>query len=174
MGKTLYLLRHAKSSWEDPSLADRDRPLAARGRRACAVIAEHLASRRIAPALVLCSPSKRTRETLAGVSAGFGSEPEVRLDEDLYPASAQDLLDRLRRVDAAVDSVMAIGHQPAIGELASSLALDRAAVERLRDKFPTAALATLAFEGSWAELAPGRAQLVAFVTPRELEGSRKS
>ena len=171
MGKTLYLLRHAKSSWDDPTLADHDRPLASRGRRASRVIAEHLRRQRITPTLVLCSSSTRTCETLERISAGLGEEIEVQIEEGLYTASASDLLERLRKVDARVDSVMLIGHNPALWELALSLAGAGRDLKRLTKKFPTAALATLAFQGSWRELASGAAELVAFVTPRELEAS---
>jgi phosphohistidine phosphatase len=170
MGKTLYLLRHAKSGWKDPALADHDRPLASRGRRASRVIADHLRRQRITPTLVLCSSSTRTRETLERVSPGLGDEIEVQIEDGLYSASASDLLARLHEVDARVDSVMLIGHDPAIQELALSLAGSGTDLERLREKFPTAALATLVFQGSWGELTPGSAELVAFVKPSELEG----
>lgn len=172
MGKTLYLLRHAKSSWDDPTLADHDRPLASRGRRASKVIADHLQTERITPTLVLCSSSTRTRETLELISAGLGDEVEVQVERCLYAASANDLLYRLRKVNARVGSVMLIGHCPAIQELALNLAGGGVHLERLRTKFPTAALATLAFHGSWGQLTQGSAELVAFVTPRELEDSR--
>jgi phosphohistidine phosphatase len=169
MGKRLFLLRHAKSSWDDPTLADHDRPLASRGRRASRAISDHLRRERIAPTLVLCSSSTRTRETLERIAVGFDDEVDVRIEPGLYMASARDLLERLREVGGDVESVMVIGHQPAIQELALSLARGGAQVERLRGKFPTAALATLAFRGSWGGLAPGVAELVAFVKPRELE-----
>jgi phosphohistidine phosphatase len=171
MDKTLYLLRHAKSSWENPTLADRDRPLASRGRRASRVIADHLRSQRITPALVLCSSSARTRETLERVSAGLSDEIAVRIEAGLYTASADDLLDRLHEIDTGVDSVMLIGHNPALQELALSLAGNGADLKRLTEKFPTASLATLAFGGGWRELTIGAVELVAFVTPRELVGS---
>ncbi len=115
MSSTLHLLRHAKSSWENPTLADHDRPLASRGHRASRVIADHLRRQRITPALVLCSSSARTRETLERISASLGDEIEVRIEEDLYTASASDLLDRLRDVDAGADSVMLIGTTPLSG-----------------------------------------------------------
>ena len=174
MGKTLYLLRHAKSSWEDPTLPDHDRPLAPRGRRAATLIAEHLRRQRSTPRLVLCSSSERTRETLKRISAGLRGGVEVRIEERLYTASVRDLLQRLHEVDARVASVMLIGHYPALQELALSLARTGVDLRRLRDKFPTAGLATLAFRGAWDELAPGAAELIAFVTPRELEASRAS
>ena len=96
--------------------------LAPRGRRASRAIADHLGRQRIKPALVLCSSSARTRETLEQVGPVFDDEIEVCIDEGLYAASATDLLERLQEVDPHVDSVMLIGHQPAIRELALMLA----------------------------------------------------
>jgi len=170
----LYLLRHAKSSWEAPTFADHDRPLAPRGRRASTLIAEYLRKQRRAPRLVLCSSSERTRETLKRISAGLRGGVEVRIEERLYTASASGLLQRLHEVDGRVDSVMLIGHCPALQELALSLAGGGVDLGRLEQKFPTAGLATLAFRGGWDELAPGAAELIAFVTPKELEASRSS
>jgi phosphohistidine phosphatase len=162
--KRLFLLRHAKSSWNDEGLADRDRPLAGRGRRAAKVMARHLQEEKISPALVLCSPARRTRETLEGVSPSG----EVRIEDELYGASGTELLERLRDVPDEVESVMLIGHNPAIEELALGLASGGARLEDMERKFPTAALATLTAPDSWKELAPGSAELVAFVTPKEL------
>lgn len=169
MAKTLLLLRHAKSSWDDPGLADHDRPLAPRGRRASALIAGYLRKRSISPARVLCSSSSRTRETLERISGGFCGEVEVEIEEGLYEASAGDLLARLRKVDDGVESLMVIGHAPAIPQLARRLAGRGAGVERLQGKFPTGALAALSFEGDWEDLARGAAELVDFVKPRELQ-----
>jgi phosphohistidine phosphatase len=164
--KRLYLLRHAKSSWDDPRLDDHDRPLAPRGRRASAVIAEHLRQERIAPALVLCSSARRTRETLERLMPL--DRAEVRIEGELYGASPKDLLQRLREVPDEVDSVMLIGHQPAIQELALQLAAEGSELERLKAKFPTAALATLDFPGEWSGLGRGSAELVAYVKPKQL------
>ena len=172
MSRTLYLLRHAKSSWDDPSLRDHDRPLAARGRRASKAIAEHLRRERITPALVLCSSTTRTRQTLQRVAAGFAVEPRIAIEEGLYAASAGDLLARLHELECDVESVMLVGHDPAIHELAVSLARGGARLDQLREKFPTGALATLTFRGCWSELGPEAALLAAFVKPRELGGSR--
>ena len=80
----LYLLRHAKSSWDEPGLSDRDRPLAPRGERASKSMAKYLRDEGIVPALVLCSPSKRTRETLERLASGDGIE--VRIEDELYAA----------------------------------------------------------------------------------------
>jgi phosphohistidine phosphatase len=166
--KHIFLLRHAKSSWDDPDLADHDRPLADRGRRASEAMAKHLRESRISPALVLCSPSARTRETLERISPGWDQEPKVSVEDGLYGASEGELLARLRELPEDVESVMLIGHQPAIQELTLELAGKGAEVERAARKFPTAALATLEFAGPWPQLAPDRAELVGFVRPKDL------
>jgi phosphohistidine phosphatase len=162
--KRLFLLRHAKSSWDDADLADRDRPLAPRGRRAVKVMAGHIRDEKISPSLVLCSPARRTRETLEGVAPGG----EVQIDDELYGASEGELLERLQRVPDEIDSVMLIGHNPAIQELALDLAAGGERRGDVENKFPTGALATLTVPDDWQELRPGSAELVAFVTPKEL------
>lgn len=165
--RTLHLLRHAKSSWDDPSLADADRPLAPRGQRAATRIARHLRERWDAPDLVVCSPALRTRQTLKLVAAGFDGDPEIAIDERLYGTGSAELLARLREVAPAVATVMLIGHQPAIGELALSLAGTGPGLEQLGGKFPTAALATFAVP-AWPELGPGSGRLLEMVRPKQL------
>jgi phosphohistidine phosphatase len=162
--KRLFLLRHAKSSWEDEDLPDHDRPLAPRGRKAAKRIAKHLRSEGIAPALVLCSSSRRTRETLDRI----GLDGDVRIERDLYGASASQLLERLRRVPDSTDSVMLIGHNPAVQELALELAGGGERLPDVERKFPTCALATLTLPDSWDDLRAGSAELVAFVRPKDL------
>ena len=166
--KRLYLLRHAKSSWDDPTLADDERPLAPRGRRAAKVMAKHLGREGIAPALVLCSPSTRTRQTLTRIAPGLGKNAEVQIEPRLYAASAPVLLAVLHEVPDEVESVMLIGHNPGIQDLALSLASSGSERTRVRSKFPTAALATLELKATWRELEPGSAELVSFVKPKEL------
>jgi phosphohistidine phosphatase len=147
--KQLYLLRHAKSSWKDTSLPDHDRPLAGRGRRAAKAIARHLREQRIEPELVLCSTARRARETLERLEPALGT-PSVQVEGDLYAASAPQLLERLRNVPDKVESVMLIGHNPGLQELALDLARASPAVRDVATKYPTAALATLAFPAwSW-------------------------
>ena len=166
--KRLFLLRHAKSSWDDPGLADHDRPLAPRGERAAKVIARYLREERIAPDLVLCSSSRRTRETLDRIAPALGNEVRVEIERELYAASADRLLERLRAVDDDVESVMLIGHNPGIEQLALSLAGDGEKLADVRRKYPTAALATLEFDGRWSALEPGTARLADFVKPKQL------
>ena len=95
---------------------------------------------------------------------------KARIERELYGASCEDLLQRLREVPDEVESVMLIGHQPAIQELALHLAAEGSELERLRAKFPTAALATLTFAGGWSELGHQDAELVAYVRPKQLKG----
>lgn len=167
--KRLYLLRHAKSSWKDTSLPDHDRPLAGRGRRAAKAIARHMRAHGVEPELVLCSTARRARETLDRIEPALGS-PAVRVESDLYAASAPALLERLRGIPDTVESVMVIGHNPGLQQLALELARPASAASELAAKYPTGALATLAFDASsWQELGRDTAELVELVRPRDLE-----
>jgi phosphohistidine phosphatase len=169
--RRLWLLRHAKSSWDDTALADHDRPLSARGEKAARRIGRHLAATGAAPALVLCSSARRTVQTLTGIGAGLATNCTTSIENDLYAASGDELLRRLRDVAADVPSAMLIAHNPGIQDLALLLAdahhphLRR----QMEAKFPTAALATFLFDGRWSRLAAGRATLDEFVVPRDLE-----
>jgi phosphohistidine phosphatase len=167
--KHLYLLRHAKSSWKDTSLPDYDRPLAGRGRRATKAIARHLREQGIKPELVLCSTARRARETLEGIEPALGAAA-LCLEDELYAAGAPALLERLRRVPDAVESVMLIGHNPGLHELALGLARPSPTASDLAVKYPTGALAILAFSAStWHQLEYDTAELVDLVRPRDLE-----
>jgi phosphohistidine phosphatase len=163
--KRVYLLRHAKSSWKHHELADHDRPLAGRGKRAAKAMAKHMRAQELDPELVLCSSARRARQTLECIEPALERAP-VRVEGELYGASASELLTRLRRLPDSVGSVLVIGHNPAIQELALELA---GRAPELADKFPTAALATLTFDGStWVELGPDATELVELTRPREL------
>ena len=166
--KLLYLLRHAKSDWDDPALADRDRPLAPRGRKAASALAGHIERSGISPALVLCSPARRTMDTLRLISGSFRDPVEILVEEELYGAGMGELLRRLRKVDETTPSVMLIGHNPAIHELAVALARSVDDLEQLKRKFPTGAMATLAVPGAWTDLGADPADLLEFALPREL------
>jgi phosphohistidine phosphatase len=155
--RVLYLLRHAKSSWDDPELADHDRPLSGRGRRNAAVLADQLRREGISPELVLCSSARRTTETVEAA----GVEGAISVEDGLYGASATELLERLRAVPDEISSVMLVGHNPGLEDLAAELA-GPDAPERL----PTAALVTLELEGGWCELDEAHCRLVGTVVPR--------
>jgi phosphohistidine phosphatase len=166
---TLYLLRHAKSSWLDPTLTDEQRPLAARGRRDAKRVARHLADLGAAPELVLCSAAQRTRETLELVRPALGTTPSVIVDAELYGATADELLEHVRAVPDRVASVLMIAHNPGLHDLAVRLASAGPDLPRLEAKFPTAALATLALpKVGWSRLSHANAVLDAFVVPKQL------
>jgi phosphohistidine phosphatase len=170
--KTLYLLRHAKSDWADAGLPDHDRPLARRGEQAAKRIATYIEHTGIRPELVLCSSARRARDTLEAMTTVLGQETAVRVEDELYGAGAPELLGRLWRVGADTQSVMMVGHNPGLHDLAAELAGDGdgEALAQLQVKFPTGALATLTFAGpDWRELAPAGAHLAGMVVPRQLQ-----
>lgn len=168
--KTLWLLRHAKASAGGAGLADRDRPLTARGRAAAERIGHHLAERGARPDLVLCSPSLRTRETFELVEKALGTALSAEFDDELYLASERDLQARIQQVSDDAASVLLIGHNPGVAELALRLAVrgDSDALAGLHRKFPTGALAELRIHSQrWRQFARG-CELVAFVTPKQI------
>jgi phosphohistidine phosphatase len=165
--RNLHLLRHAKSDWDDPSMADIDRPLASRGRKAARAIGRHLKKSSIKPELILCSPARRARQTLELMVEAYEAMPKIKFEAWLYAASLNSLLVNMRKLPPETASVMVIGHNPGLEELATTLAATGADLDRLRDKFPTGALASLRVP-EWGSLAPGCAELAAFVVPRDL------
>jgi phosphohistidine phosphatase len=170
MSRHLYVLRHAKSSWDDPGLDDHERPLAPRGLRSVRMLADHLERQAIHPTLVLCSTARRTRETLEAISPSG----DRLIEPELYGATGPDLLDRLRQVPDDAESVMVIGHNPAMQTLVLRLAdpaQDGALLPVVQRRFPTGALATLTFECGWSKLAPACARLTDFTKPRSLASS---
>jgi phosphohistidine phosphatase len=168
--KRVYLLRHAKSSWKDDSLPDRDRPLAGRGRRAAKAMARHLETEGIRPDLLLCSSARRTRETLELVKGAWGDGVETKVDEALYGASESELLVHLKALPEEVGSVMLIGHNPGLEDLALALASDGAGLARMSEKYPTAALATIDLPANrWGTVRRRSGELVGFVRPKDLE-----
>lgn len=169
--KTLCLMRHAKSGWDLPMVADHDRPLARRGVEAAPRVGRHLKERGIRPDLVLCSTAKRATETLRLVLAELGTRPPVETERGLYLCGAAALLDRLRKVPDSVKTLLAVGHNPDMHELAIALAGagDAGTRRELRAKFPTGGCAVLAFDvGHWRDVASGNGHLIEFVRPREL------
>ena len=168
---TLSLLRHAKAGSDIPGLRDIDRPLAPRGRRAAPLMGRFIAEHHLEPDLILCSASKRTRQTLDLVVSELSGRPEVILDEDLYIAEPERILEVLRAKADTTKRVMVIGHNPGLQELA--LLLEGAGrssdVAAIRGKFPTAGLVVLNFSAkSWTEATPGTGILRLYMTPRRL------
>lgn len=163
--KRVWLLRHVKSSWDEPGLADHDRPLAPRGRKAAKRIGRWAAANGVRPDLVLCSTALRAQATLDLVSADIGA-PEAKIEAGLYHGSGDDLLERLCALPSDVTDVLVIGHNPALHELACTLAPPGP------EAFPTGALAALRLAGDeWHDVRPGCAELVQLVVPRSLPRS---
>ncbi len=170
INRRILILRHAKSDWAAGYGSDFERPLNGRGRRAAALMGAWLADECPVPSLVLCSAAHRATETWAIVARQWPDAPDPVHDESLYLAETTDLLQRLRSLDEAVETVCLVGHHPGFDGLAILLAADRAAlaVAEMRAKFPTAAAADLAFDGPWSSLGPGKATLLRFVRPKDL------
>jgi phosphohistidine phosphatase len=168
----LYLLRHAKAVPQEPAGADRDRPLEQRGRRAAQAVGQWIAEHRLAPALVLCSPALRTRQTLDIVAVSFPRPPEILIEDGLYLGGAHQLLARLRKVPADTAGVMLVGHNPGFHELSIFLSevIAGSLVARLAG-FPTGAMACFQVPVAWPVLDRRQARLTAVVLPKELARS---
>jgi phosphohistidine phosphatase len=177
--RQLLLLRHAKSSWDDASMSDRDRPLNARGRRSAGVMRQAMRDLGLAPDVVLVSTARRTMETLEALEP-WEEMPLVEPMDSLYLATAPQLGAALHGVAETVRSVLVIGHNPGLHDFAVSLAgpLTMAsgseAARRLAAGYPTGALAEFVVAGSWWDLREGGGRLVRFLTPRMLEEAGRS
>ena len=175
MLKTLLLMRHAKSSWDDPSLDDFDRPLDARGRKAAPRMGGYIEDNGLIPDLVVCSTARRAHETWKLAGKSMGGEVRSKSTKGLYLASPGQLLRVIQRVSDGIERLLVIAHNPGIQELAIRLEASdgdgRASgrSDEMRAKFPTAALAILSVNARcWSEVAYGKAQLVDFIRPRQL------
>jgi phosphohistidine phosphatase len=165
--KRLILTRHAKSSWDDPTVADHDRPLNARGKAAAADLGQWLASRGYVPEEVLCSDALRTRKTWSGIAPALPGTPILELKPALYHAGPDVMLAVLRHAKA--DTVMMIGHNPGIAEFAERL-VGHAPANPEFHRYPTGATLVADFAiDSWAEAGFGAGTAVDFTVPRELD-----
>jgi phosphohistidine phosphatase len=167
--RRLMLLRHAKSDW--PDVSDRERPLAKRGRRDAPRVGRWLRDRGYLPDAVVCSIARRTRQTWELMAPELGGSPSVTFEPRAYDANALTLLYLARELSAPYRAALLIGHNPAISELAGSLAepqhADGASPSR-ELRFPTAAVAVFEFTGDWPDLSPGQAHLLAYTIPADL------
>ncbi|MBD3803927.1 MAG: histidine phosphatase family protein [Rhodobacteraceae bacterium] len=162
--RRLILTRHAKSSWDDPLVEDRDRPLNARGRAAALELGDFLASRGLEPEEVLCSSAQRTRETWDQVAAAvIETRPEVNYVESLYHAAPEMMLQVLRT--ASAPTVMMLGHNPGIAEFAHQLPA-RPLLDPDFRRYPTCATLIVDFQiDDWSEVMPGQGSVLDFFTP---------
>jgi phosphohistidine phosphatase len=164
--KSLLLLRHAKSSWKDPNLADHERPLKGRGRRAAALIGRFMASNNLQPDLVLSSTAVRARETLEIVLDSAQFTVEVGYDDRLYLADSATLMDVVAQLDSGKQEVLLVGHNPSMEEFLFRLT-------GIRESMPTAALAHILLETEkWGEVSAKNSwRLERLVKPKELAPS---
>lgn len=174
--RRVMLLRHAKSSWDHMDLDDIDRPLALRGRLSAPLLGRYIYRRKLEPDLVLCSPAMRARQTWELISAEWdqtnaAKRPQLEMRSSFYLARPAMLMSALQRIDDEVASVMIIGHNPGMEQLALQMvgAEKSNAFKKMEKKFPTAALAVIGFAvESWSALAFGSGKLFCFVRPKDL------
>ncbi|HEU0066269.1 MAG TPA: histidine phosphatase family protein [Sphingomonas sp.] len=168
--KTLTLLRHAKSGWDDMAARDFDRRLNPKGKRAAAAMGRHMRDEGLVFDHVVASPAMRVVETLEGIAEGYGAALAPEWDRRIYLASAAMLLDVVHDLAEAHARVLMVGHNPGLEDLVLMLAGDggplRCAVE---EKYPTATLAELGVGDRWGDTRAGAAQLTRFVRPRDLD-----
>lgn len=173
--KTLTLLRHAKSGWDDAVARDFDRPLNPKGERAARAMGAHLRGLGLHFDHVVASPALRVVETLAHFEAGLGETLAPEWDRRLYLASAATLLDAVREQAGAHDHVLLVGHNPGIEDLVLMLVPDRAgdALRReVEDKYPTATVAVLTFDvGDWSGVKGDGGAFTRLVRPRDIDAS---
>ncbi|MHC2991476.1 phosphohistidine phosphatase [Pontibacter sp. HJ8] len=161
--KTLYILRHAKSSWKFEELSDHDRPLNKRGRTDAPLIGQELAANNVKPELILSSPAVRalTTATLVGRELGYDAD-DIVVDERIYGASADELLDITREVPAEIDSMMIVGHNESISEFANLLS------PKHITSMPTAGVVALRFDcESWYDIRKDNAETLFIETPQD-------
>ena len=169
---TLTLFRHAKSSWAHPSLEDFDRPLAPRGEQAAPLMGAFLAERGLIPDLVLCSASRRTRQTRSLAFGQVKSRPETQFLDEAYHATVPALKAIIRGAPDGTRHLMLIGHNPGLQALALELigGGDPAGRRGVAHKFPSAAVAVMTFDAAnWAGIRAGGAYLTIFTTPKQLD-----
>jgi phosphohistidine phosphatase len=170
--KTLLLMRHAKSAWNDPNAADIDRPLGPRGRKAAPRMAAWLKAQGYQPDRVLCSVARRARETLDLLKPVLPKKDRIQFLKELYMAMPREILDHVAAVPEDAEGLLILGHNPGIGDMASWLASagESKILAKMRGKFPTAAVAILRFDvARWSEISGETGTLVDFARPRDMD-----
>ncbi len=170
---TLYLLRHAKSSWNSPAQSDFDRPLNKRGRKDAVDLGHYLQQSAIQPELVLLSSARRTCETYQLLAEQLPVQPEVVTLKSLYGASPAEIVAEVKNHGGTAASVMVIAHNPGIEALAWHLTRDdpAGALATLKTKYPTSAMTTLTFDiATWSQIAVESGRLVDFTAPKMRQG----
>ena len=167
----LYIMRHAKSDWSSPGLTDFDRPLNARGQKAAPRMGEWCAQNGLIPQRIICSAARRTRQTLAALLDHFPTDMDIHISRKLYETEAHGYLEAIREGGDA-ETLMLIGHNPSIHEVAGLLAArgDENLLSKLHQHYPTGAISVIDLDAArFADCAPGGGYLAGFMVPRELE-----
>ena len=169
--KTLTLLRHAKSTWDDPVARDFDRPLNRRGRRAAQTIGREMRGQGLEFDQVIASPAVRVMETLDEVSHGYGRDLKPAFDKRVYLASVESLIDIIHEADGGTERLLIVGHNPGMEGLALSLSGEENSLRaELALKYPTATLAEIALPVEhWSDVREAVGTLVRFIRPRDLD-----
>jgi len=167
--KFLYLLRHAKSSWNDPDLNDHDRPLSKRGQQAAKTMAKYLSRAETKPDLVICSTATRAKQTLDPIVKAVNPS-EIIFERKIFLGAQQELWEQLWSIPKGTKSVLLIGHNPALQNFALELAQTENPLPFAGNKFPTGAMARFRFRGAWKALEPHAAELISFITPKTIAG----
>lgn len=170
--KTLTLLRHAKSSWDDMAATDFERPLNRRGKAGARAMGREMRALGLAFDAVRASPAVRVVETLARVAESYGGDLDPAYDRHLYLASRETLLDAVRETAAECDRLLLAGHNPGLERLALALLPEDGDAGRagIAEKYPTGALVEIALPiANWTEATPGIGRLVRFIRPRDLD-----
>lgn len=168
--KTLAVLRHAKSSWGDPSRADFDRPLNSRGRKSAKRVGREVKDRKFDYALA--SPARRVRETLEYFAEGYGKELPITFEPRIYESSTAILLQLVNQIADDAKSVLLVGHNPTLENFVSAISRDdRTGLRAKADgKFPTCALAVIKLDvDRWSDVGPACGEIVELILPRELD-----
>ena len=170
--KTLTVMRHAKSSWDDSRLNDFDRPLNARGRKSARAMGKELKHRGFRFDQVIASPAMRVRETLNDFADGYGDELDIEFRPEIYESTVDRLLRLVREIPESVKAPLLVGHNPGLQDLLVALTEDDGDKlrHRVSGKFPTAAVATLRFPTSrWADIEPGSGEIAELIVPKDLD-----
>lgn len=166
--KQILLLRHAKSSWDNPDLDDFDRPLANRGLKDAPRMGKYVRSIGYKPGLIISSPAERARQTAELFAENAQIDPDlISWDEDLYYGGTEDYLAAINEVPESADRVMLVGHNPLMENVTAKLT---SAPGRMSVRMPTAALVCLqSFANSWEEISPGTCQMKWMMIPKVLK-----
>jgi phosphohistidine phosphatase len=163
--KTVYLIRHAKSSWEDDRLSDFDRPLNERGKIDAPRMGKRLKEKNITPDLFLASPAKRTLSTAKRIADVLGYPKEnIKTDQALYHADEDEILNVIRSANDKNDCIFIFGHNPGLTDFVNAMNNDR---KRFIDNVPTCGIVAFSFDvKNWKQIDFGKGELLFFDFPK--------